>query len=136
MIIKTENVGWLSKTVPVKGKIPQELLNRLAYIGHHYRVKCCFGHHVCDICFSDDGEYYGSPELVKKFNFSHWGNGELWIKGKNKVWIAPTMIVHYIYYHMYLPPPEFLEDLKNLAEEDAKYFCQLEKERPLYIESL
>ena len=59
-IFKGVRVGWLDSPFP-QGKISQELLNRLAYIGTNYRVRCCMGHHICEVCFPR-GEGYDNPE--------------------------------------------------------------------------
>jgi len=129
-IFKGVRVGWLDGPFP-QGKISQELLNRLAYIGKNYRVQCCKGHHICEICFPDSREYYEpeNKQVQKQLDFYHWGNGELWIKGKdNIVWQAPTMIVHYIHMHHYLPPKQFLEDLENLKEEESGHFYHQERQ--------
>ena len=41
------------------------------------------------------------------------GNGEIQIAGEgNTVYVAPTMIVHYIMDHHYVPPEAFIEALR------------------------
>jgi len=40
---------------------------------------------------------------------AHYGNGELLVPHGDFVFIAPTMIVHYVQFHGYLPPDEFVK---------------------------
>lgn len=38
------------------------------------------------------------------------GSAEIWVPGREGcIYAAPTLIVHYVEAHEYLPPPEFIE---------------------------
>ncbi len=53
------------------------------------------------------------------------GNGEIHISGEGStVYVAPTMIVHYIIEHHYLPPAAFIEALRlgRIPEQPPKAF--------------
>jgi hypothetical protein len=40
----------------------------------------------------------------------HIGSDEIWVPGENgRIYAAPSLIVHYVEEHNYLPPPPFIE---------------------------
>jgi hypothetical protein len=127
-------VGWLSVEHPFpRGSFPAELLHRLATLAGQ-PAYCYRGFHICDICppaasFADPpasaGEVMrlGKEGWVKGFAMGlratigelelKLGNGEIRICGDgDTVYVAPTMIVHYILDHDYLPAEEFIQALR------------------------
>ena len=122
--VRRVNVGWLNSAFP-QGKVPQACLDRLYYISQRYLRNRSLGHHECPFCPS----HMRGNELE-----IYWGNGEIWIRGKGDImYVAPTMIVHYIYRHAYLPPQEFIDAVLALPEEDAqKYGGNQGQQMPIY----
>lgn len=129
-------VGWLSVDHPFpRGDFPVELLNRLASLAER-PVNLYRGSHECDIC--PPAEAFSVPPAsarevtMRRRGEDHWhqgwrtgqraeiggreltlGNGEIQIGEEGRaVYVAPTMILHYIIDHGYLPPAEFLEALR------------------------
>jgi hypothetical protein len=130
-----EKIGWfhdMVQTHPHGLRMSVELFNKLLDIGKKYRVRCCFGHRVCKVCFQYPSDYYELPIQERKLHpdYQYWGNGELWVMGKTKLWVLPTLVVHYIRDHGYYPPQEFMRDLNDLTEEQAGYYHKFEKDNP------
>lgn len=130
-------VGWLSVEQPFpSGDFPAKLLTRLAELAarpiYLYR-----GFHECDICHPAEASSVppaGAREVIRfrlgepDSRIKGWamgqraviggnelrlGNGEIRICGEgDTVYVAPTMIVHYIVDHDYLPPEEFIQALR------------------------
>jgi len=104
---KLYSIGWIDEGKPYnKGKVPKEFIQKLKeliktpHIGMPYR-----GYHNCYFC----------DETL--------GDDELFILGKNKIYVCPDSIDHYIEKHNYCPPKEFINAVMNtekLSGEDYK----------------
>ena len=90
------NVGWLSSRVPIsQGDVAAAVKQKLARLSDP-PVILYRGSHLCDFC----QQFYG--------------NGEIWIPGDDgRVYASPSMLVHYIEKHNYLPPESFIEALQS-----------------------
>lgn len=102
------NVGWLSAAQPfVQGDVPSDFLDGLARCA--FRPERLFrGFHTCDLCPVDEG-----ADDFMRYSFSgrevYLGNGEIRVTGSNSVvYTAPTLVVHYVERHRYLPPKPFV----------------------------
>ena len=107
------NVGWLDKTHQFPtGKIKDK--NRIlygVYLHCQHAVNYYRGFHACQFCENPPDSMMEVSYYTKKFKV---GNGEIFVKGMNNiVYVAPTMIYHYIQAHDYLPPSEFLDALRR-----------------------
>jgi len=115
------NIGWLEKghEFPT-GDFPEKfwVVKKLESmeIKNKYR-----GWHGCEFCYPDD-EYTPNrfnPEVIRNPNFVppqreyHNGNGEYIVQGNGKTYAAPTLIIHYITAHNYIPPQEFIDAVIN-----------------------
>jgi hypothetical protein len=121
------NVGWLDKisdehpqpdeageprgnsAVVFGGKIPGEALAVLKRIParNHYR-----GDHFCAFC--------PNPwrDTSKPFNPDIACDSEIWVKGeRGRVYCCPSLIIHYIEAHGYVPPQEFVSALLHVAQD-------------------
>lgn len=105
-LVDVVNVGWLARDrlVP-RGPVPPGFLDALkdALVGakaHQTRgdEPCCF----CPL--DDTGRYLtvGSRTLLL-------GSAEIWVPGVDTVYAAPSLIVHYVEAHEYLPPTGFID---------------------------
>lgn len=103
------NVGWLGgdSSYPV-GEVATEVRDRLVCLAKS-PVNMTRGLHYCEFCDAQ------SPIVVSKSDdpecVAYLGAGEIHVRGENAVFAAPTLIVHYIDAHRYLPPSVFLEAL-------------------------
>ena len=61
------------------------------------------GLHTCEFC-----------HVIKN-------TGEIRVFNNDKTYAAPTMIYHYIKYHGYIPPKEFILAVKNSSPESKLY---------------
>ena len=108
------HVGWLDGThhFPI-GKIESSLIEKIKQLASK-PVELYRGKHVCELCI-------GAPDIFvgKAINpvWAEWAeqrssNGEFRVSGKQVIFAAPVLIVHYIEEHGYLPPAEFLEAVR------------------------
>lgn len=101
------NVGWLdSRFFYPTGEVPAGFLDKLFLLCLEPEAETR-GNHVCDLCKSP-----GIFEMLKvqKNGVDCWlGNGEIRIGTSEVVYVAPTLIYHYVSEHSYLPPAKFIE---------------------------
>jgi hypothetical protein len=111
---KCLNIGWLSKGFDFPtGEISEDVLGKLKILSAKIENETR-GLHYCEFCdppiFSPRGESFVCTLIKDAPN----GNGEIWIDGLGGIkYIAPTLLLHYIEVHNYLPPKEFLEAVIN-----------------------
>ena len=97
-------VGWLDEryeyaTGPTASCFRQKL-HRLCT----YPVDLTRGFHICPFCVADAAR----------------GNGQIHVKGLgNKVYLAPTLISHYVQAHNYRPPDEFITAVETASEPEV-----------------
>jgi hypothetical protein len=105
---KVLNVGWLSDDEDfVRGPVSERFISTLRRLAPINLYK---GHHNCEFC--------PRPIYTKtKRGLLHieeipgtTGNGEIHVPGPNGItFVAPTLILHYVTEHQYLPPQEFID---------------------------
>ena len=104
------NVGWLSSAYSYPtGSVSDKFLAALEQLCKT-PVNLCLGRHACQLCPIPPGIVGYWP--VKDFWNTHnlYGNGEIHVVGqKNRVYVAPTLVYHYVKVHSYLPPEEFIQ---------------------------
>jgi hypothetical protein len=111
------NIGWLGSRVPTPHRAftDEEKLSILYNLGEFmkYEVNVQRGVHQCEICGFD-------PEPGVVDGLSCGGHGEIFVPGVNNlVYVAPTLIYHYIKHDGYVPPEEFIEAVRNVGSMDA-----------------
>jgi hypothetical protein len=83
------NVGWLdAEHAFPKGQAPDHLVAGLARRAEH-PDQLTRGYHYCELCQEARG------------------NGEIRVRDDTRIYAAPTLVVHYITEHGYLPPEDF-----------------------------
>ena len=104
------NVGWLSASKPFRTggidlrakKVIQELVR--------YPINLFRGSHYCEFCPPPIKEKIEGVFDYKIIRDCPKGNGEIHVLGvKGVMYVAPTLIFHYIDAHNYMPPKEFLD---------------------------
>ena len=94
------NVGWLDAAFPfAQGDVPSQFLRTLQILCdkpvHLHR-----GFHDCQFC----------PKVPYTKEVIRRGNGQIRVEGEGGiVFVAPTMIYHYVSAHQYLPPADFID---------------------------
>lgn len=75
------------------------------------------GYHYCQFCWAEAGPpVYAehNPHLTVSHDDVAHGNGELWFTAPDGThYAAPTLVVHYIDEHSYLPPPAFISAVRE-----------------------
>lgn len=102
------NVGWLAKDHGFpKGKTSSEFLTCL-FAHCRAPVNKMRGFHHCEFC---DQQHGTSQVLAEKDGERiYLGNAEIHVRGDDsKIYVAPTLIYHYVSVHEYLPPAAFIE---------------------------
>lgn len=101
------NVGWLEATYPFsKGDVTDNFMVRLWTLCRT-PVNLMRGFHECDFCSDPTLAYLKTYQGDEELGM---GNGEIWaFGGDGNVYVAPTLIYHYITHHQYQPPEQFIQ---------------------------
>ncbi|MFF2507437.1 hypothetical protein ACFVTY_29255 [Streptomyces sp. NPDC058067] len=107
----TLNIGWLDREYEyTKGPTPTGLIDALANLTRN-PVNVHRGMHFCNLC----PDFQTAREKTSR-GTTFIGSGEVRVPGQNGViYTSPTMIVHYVEAHNYLPPREYCEAVLTLA---------------------
>lgn len=108
------NVGWLAIGEPFPvGAVDQIVRDQLVRLAAN-PANVMRGLHYCDFC---DVE---SPIRVEATDdpsqAAYLGTGEVHVAFREVVFAAPTLVVHYIDAHGYLPPADFCNAVRALRE--------------------
>ena len=107
----TRSIGWLDRSQPMPtGHIEARHLETIRHFAAS-PVHLTRGIHRCDFC-------RGSSVAD--------GNGEVWLNVPGgPIYVAPTLLCHYVEVHNYLPPAEFLQvldgELRGLSEPEIAH---------------
>ncbi|TDD58396.1 hypothetical protein E1263_19455 [Kribbella antibiotica] len=104
------NVGWLERGHDFAvGQVESGVLDRLTILAEH-QENVMRGTHDCQFCTLESPLHFPAPVAR---GFVSLGMGELHVKGRWGVkYAAPSLIIHYISAHSYLPPQEFLDAVR------------------------
>ncbi|WP_157862256.1 DUF7919 family protein [Wenjunlia vitaminophila] len=99
-----KNIGWLGKDLGIQGlsrAVPDGVVERLKEEVRKTR-SLSLGLHECEFCVGVDAAV---------------GNGEIHVFSRSgEVYSAPTLVMHYVECHGYVPPIEFCEALNGFPE--------------------
>lgn len=126
------NVGWLDAAQEfATGSVDAEIVTRLEQISC-YSVNQTRGLHPCNICSSDMSLIYKLKDRKLLL-----GDAEIRVfSAEGEIFAAPTMLLHYITVHNYLPPPSFLNAVKNGPVPPMQdYFDQLKAQDDEWVET-
>lgn len=111
-------IGWLDPSEDFnQGPVPKQIISKLWEIffferqGRDLLVNVLRGIHACGFC-GFDSLVMGPDEKQHVL-----GHAEIWIPSGQVWYAAPTMIIHYIEKHQYLPPQEYLEAVRMVDVE-------------------
>jgi hypothetical protein len=109
-------VGWLGPQIVYStGDAPAKFVDALRRVTLHQtdefdaHVNLVRGIRPCSFCLEDI--YYPSPDRKHP---KLLGISELWIPYDGGWLAAPSMILHYVEFHHYLPPGEFIAGVMEL----------------------
>lgn len=126
------NIGWLDAEQEFeKGTVDPDIVARLEKISC-YSVNQTRGLHDCNICSSEMGVIYELKDRKLLL-----GDAEIRVfSADGEIFAAPTMLLHYITVHNYLPPPSFLNAVKNGPTPPMQdYFNQLKAQDYEWVET-
>jgi len=100
------NIGWLdSRHKYRKGTVTQEFIEKLAWQCVNAPANRTPGIHQCSLCPKMTFGYH----MISLEREKHiLGSAEIHIKGKDAVYAAPDLLLHYVLDHKYLPPDDFI----------------------------
>ena len=104
------NIGWLEAGKPYShGTPPDGFLEALITCAAR-PVRLYRGIHTCELCGASDVHFDLEGREV------YVGNGELRVHDRaGQAYTAPTLVVHYVETHGYLPPPAFIAAVLDWA---------------------
>ncbi|HWQ15067.1 MAG TPA: hypothetical protein VNL77_19880 [Roseiflexaceae bacterium] len=144
-------VGWLERKYPyTRGTTDPRVIDRFAefLVNQGRHVPGVFlGGHSCSFCFPDDERWDQDPEGRWQFGGGSWlrmefkgqriqlGIANLFIPGKGVMYVAPSLMLHYMVDHGYTPPQVFSdallscppigsEEYYDLFEQNGPHFWQ------------
>ena len=107
-------IGWLSKYVRYDKTPMVSALRNLVMDQLEGGLYCEFyrGQHVCEFCYQEKhpGQQIGLGEEAFVSGFPS-GNGVIIVPSEDYLFVAPSLIGHYIEVHGYKPPEEFIRAL-------------------------
>lgn len=107
------NVGWLGSGKAFEaGGVDEAVWDELLRLASD-PVNVMRGLHDCEFCDTESPVRIPSNYSMKKF--ASLGTGEIRVSGEDgKRYAAPTLILHYIRTHSYLPPEVFIQAVRAL----------------------
>lgn len=100
-------VGWLSAGQPfaLGGVEPAVVAKLVELLSNPWQPAVTPGVHVCEFC-----RFSGGPaSFTYDGTTVHVGTADLYVPGRACLYLAPSLIVHYLDAHEYSPPAEFCE---------------------------
>jgi hypothetical protein len=120
------NVGWLDPSHEfTKGDVPEGFLNRLRALAK-VRVQQTRGFHACPFC-PDLRSLFTTDQWVERdrvlyetcLNDGRLSTAEIRVIAANgTVYASPSMLIHYVDCHGYLPPKEFVDAVMQTRFEE------------------
>jgi hypothetical protein len=123
------NVGWLDQQHSFRsGDVSQSIISKLrdialGSVSFCAHVNMLRGFHPCSLC------HLQSVTLNHQGEPLYLGQSELWIPTDNvtKSFAAPSMLLHYVEVHRYVPPENFTDAVLNV-DLTLRYNAQREYE--------
>jgi len=100
-------IGWLEQGRPVpKGTVDSSVFERLFdLLDSPLQLVCWMGWHSCDLC---SGNVEGPiSSITHRGERRALGFSNVFVPGEGRLYVAPSLILHYIAEHGYAPPQEF-----------------------------
>jgi hypothetical protein len=112
---KILNVGWLGRGKAFEtGTIGEGIWDELVRLASE-PVNVMRGLHDCEFCETESPVRIPSDYSLKRF--ASLGTGEIRVRGDNgRSFAAPTLLLHYVQSHNYLPPEVFIHAVRALRE--------------------
>jgi len=119
------SIGWLERGQDYqRGEVSEEFSNKLqSLLVRPFQPSMKMGWHTCDLCHKiEDGPLF----VTFQGKSVKMGISNLFVPAVDKVFVSPSLIVHYILEHNYKPPDVFIEAVRSCPEMlSLEYFRQL-----------
>jgi hypothetical protein len=123
-------VGYLARKNPfTKGRTSSAFIDRLVALVKEPFLQT-LGYHNCDLAWCRLTFVSGvqATKFLHKGRVVSLGDADILVPGDETLYQAPTLILHYIRWHRYLPPPCFIQAVLNCPEPGSQeYFAALRK---------
>jgi hypothetical protein len=104
-----QNIGWLDKEHSFcTGKVTHDCIKKIRHViagstAVNVHVNNIRGIHPCNLCGEDAIKIEGRRGEI------FLGSSEIWLPTNEGYFASPSMILHYIEDHDYLPPQQFID---------------------------
>jgi hypothetical protein len=121
-----KSVGYLAREHDFpQGEVPEEVFDRLiTLVRLHIKlhIQHWMGYHTCDL--NPCGSNQPQPEILYRGLVIPWRcRFDLVLPDKGVLYVAPSLIMHYIRCHRYLPPTCFLDAVINCPAPDSEEYA-------------
>lgn len=124
---KVKAVGWLAwghaYTERESELSETYFCQLLRLLQHPWEPGHFMGAHECVFCFGTE-EYTKRYRLERYGLVVHFGASNLFVPGEGCIYVAPSMIAHYVDAHGYEPPTEFWEAVMSCPEMGSDNYKQ------------
>jgi hypothetical protein len=124
-------VGWLEATVGfARGAVSEIFFEKLVRLCvNPWQPATAAGHHPCSMC-----RFTGGPPSISLGGMTvQLGVSNLFVPSKSTIFVAPTLIVHYIDAHEYQPPEVFQQAVLDCPDMRSMAYLKLIKARGLAL---
>jgi hypothetical protein len=125
---KLKAVGWLGIGHPYsqrRTRTPETRFRQLVKLLQSPWEPIYFmGYHDCEFCLEEMRPRGGIGRIECDGYVAHFGASNLFVPGENCVYVAPSMILHYIDVHDYEPPEVFWATIMNCPEMGSEAYLQ------------
>lgn len=107
-------VGWLDPMHQfTAGACPRDARDRLVALART-PSNVMRGYHLCLFCSPPREDMLRVEDPNEQGCFAWLGHAEIWVEGADGTrYAAPTLVVHYIDEHEYLPPRDFIDAVRR-----------------------
>ena len=114
---KLKAVGWLASGHPFKERqndlSESHFRKLLQLLRHPWEPGKFAGSYECEFCVKD---VFGRSYVKRYGLVIYFGSSNLFVPGDDCIYVAPSMIAHYVEAHAYEPPAEFWEAVLSCPE--------------------
>ena len=121
-------IGWLGETNAPAASVPSEFFERLvSLLVNPWQPFIAAGFHACGWC-----RFSGGPAQLQAFGKRvQMGRDNLFVPAGDRVYVAPSLMAHYIDAHGYAPPEQFQAAVMACPPMgSAEYLAQIERLGP------